>query len=48
MLNSLWLAFIVSGQQRGFTFDEITADLEEPILMKDAPSTSKSVGRKED
>ncbi|CAH8263485.1 unnamed protein product [Arabidopsis lyrata] len=34
--------------QRGFTFDEITADLEEPILMKDAPSTSKSVGRKED
>ncbi|CAE6007928.1 unnamed protein product [Arabidopsis arenosa] len=34
--------------QRGFTFDEIKADLEEPVLMKDAPSTSKSVGHKED
>ncbi|OAP11408.1 unnamed protein product [Arabidopsis thaliana] len=33
---------------RGFTFDDITADLEEPIMRNDAPSTSNNVGQNED
>jgi len=42
------VSFFVSRHQRGFTFDDITADLEEPIMRNDAPSTSNNVEQNED